>query len=312
MKIGSVVRNTLSLRANTLFCLALAVVAISITGCGATGRQYVARSEHSSGDVTMYAMRANQFQGGGARMMLFDGPVYVGDLGKNQYLSWSRPAGRAELYAYHPVNTLLRSIPLALNLEAGKSFHVSVETVLYFTKPGYVAIQSIPETEAKERMRSLDIASLGKGIPTFEEATSAAGGWPGPMSRETRWEKAWPQLRTGMSVEELNSAGIFLLDGAYGLPGGRFRSVWTAIYDDGSARELWEDDFPRTWKVSVAGGTIIRESKSFPSGDATGISIGSKPIASIMEEAEVGYGDLQVRLINKKVVDFGQRLPSKR
>lgn len=289
-----------------LFCLTMLLFGVvCFSGCSAKGIQYVRKDEPAPGKATIYAMRNRQFQAGGAEIELYDGPVHVGKLGKNDYLVWSRPTGTAELYAYFPVNTAIRPVPLTLNVTEAKSYYVAIGTLLHFTVPGHVALQEISNSKANEIMGSIDLAPQIDNAATFDKIVAATDNWPGPGNRESRWKAAWPQIRKGMSMEELQSIGIFPLD-AYFPPGGWLEGSVKVVYPDGSMETIHKDShafdyFKRTMTVtqqsiSITANSYFSQSSFF--------YISEKPIVSVKDEVSFGFMGHRIRLVNNKVVGF--------
>jgi hypothetical protein len=298
----------------------LMAIIFCFPSCAPVGKQYLQRGEPAPNSATIYAMRAKQFQGGGSDLSFYDGPVHVGELGKNDYLVWSRPAGTAELCAYSPHNRGFNPVPLLLDVKAGRSYYVSVELLINIGGPYPISIHEIDESIARERMKSIDIAPKAEVVFTWDKAVAAADKWPGPATRENRWNAAWPKIRGGMSIEELKSIGIFLLDTIQ--PDGMFNGSITSTNADGSTSLVMREynEVRRTNRVVISNDLSVVLKNEYSPDQLIGLPIPftnkyygiidkikevSSP--SILDEIVFGFSGYSIQLRQNKVVSVDTR-----
>jgi hypothetical protein len=122
--------------------LLILVGTLFLVGCSpALTKQFVHIGEFFPNNALIYVMKTGKFLCGGSTVRILDGPLVVGELGPNGYIVWARPAGRAELYAYYPVNKFLKPIPLVIDIKPSTSYYISVETKASLSGTGQVILE---------------------------------------------------------------------------------------------------------------------------------------------------------------------------
>lgn len=177
-----------------------------------------------------------------------------------------------------------------------------------------------PESVARERMKSIDIAPKAEVVFTWDKAVAAADKWPGPATRENRWNVAWPKIRAGMSIEELKSIGIFVLDSLQ--PDGMFNGSITSTNADGSTSLVMREynEVRRTNRVVISYDLSVVLKNEYSPDQLIGLPIPftnkyygiidkikevSSP--SILDEIVFGFSGYSIQLRQNKVVSVDTR-----